>query len=65
MNRTELAKKFNVSLKTLHNWENDKPELIRIINLGLMAENQIKDTREFLIKVEEIEKNSKKGKLLI
>lgn len=65
MTRAELAKKFNVSAKTLHNWENEKPELIRIINLGLMAEKQIKDTKEFLEKVENIETSSEKGKLII
>ena len=64
MTRDELAKKFNVSLKTLHNWEKEKPELIRIINLGLLADTQIEETRNHLEKLEDMQKNAENGKLL-
>ncbi len=64
MNREELAKKFNVSLRTLHNWENEKPELIRIINLGLLADTQLEETKKHLEKLESMQKDAGKGKLL-
>lgn len=64
MNREELAKKFNVSLRTLHNWENEKPELIRIINLGLLADTQLEETKKHLEKIESMQKDAGKGKLL-
>lgn len=64
MTREELAKKFNVSLKTLHNWEKDKPELIKIINLGLLAEIQLEETRNHLKKLEDMKSQADKGKLI-
>ena len=64
MNKEELAKKFNVSLRTLHNWENEKPELIRIINLGLLADTQLEETKNHLKKLEAMQKYAGKGKLL-
>lgn len=64
MHREELAKKFNVSLKTLHNWEKDKPELIKIINLGLLAETQLEETRNHLKKLEIMKSEAEKGRLL-
>lgn len=38
MNKKELAVKIDVSVATLYNWEKTKPELIRLINLGLKDE---------------------------
>ena len=34
----ELAKRINVTEHTLSNWKKTKPELIKLINLGLEAE---------------------------
>ena len=39
MNKKELAKRFNISVATLYNWEKTKPELIKLIELGLKAES--------------------------
>ena len=64
MKREEIAELFNVSLRTLHNWEKEKPELIRIINLGLLADNQIEETKKHLEKLEDMQKEAEKGKLL-
>lgn len=41
MTRTQLAKKLNVTTHTIKNWEESKPELIKLINLGLHAEEII------------------------
>jgi len=39
MNKTELAKRINVTRQTLTNWEKSKPELIRLIEMGLESDN--------------------------
>lgn len=36
-----LAERFNISLATYYNWEKNKPELIKIIELGLQKEKEI------------------------
>ncbi|AFL68266.1 hypothetical protein [Sulfurospirillum barnesii] len=40
MNKKELAVRLDVSVATLYNWEKTKPELIKLINLGLKDEIQ-------------------------
>jgi len=62
MNRSQLAKKLNVTTHTLKNWEREKPELVRLINLGLQTENTIEETKKLLEKLEEIEKKANSGK---
>jgi len=62
MTREELAKELNISLRTLSNWEKEKPKLVRLINLGLQTENTIEETRKLLEKLEEIEKKASSGK---
>lgn len=65
MTRTELAELLNVTTHTLKNWEKDKPELVRLINLGLQADKQIQATKELVKKLEEIEKKASSGKFEI
>ena len=62
MNRTELASLLKVDIKTLKNWEKDKPELVRLINLGLQTNKTIDDTRRLLEKLEELEEKANSGK---
>lgn len=38
MNKKTLAKRINVSLATIYNWEKEKPELITLIKNGLKFE---------------------------
>lgn len=35
------AKRFNISLATYYNWEKNKPELIKIIELGIEKEKEV------------------------
>lgn len=35
----EICKKFNISKQTWYNWQKTKPELIKLIKLGLESEN--------------------------
>jgi len=62
MTRKELAELLDVDIKTLRNWEDKKPELVRLINLGLQTDKQIEETRKLLEKLEEIEKRASSGK---
>lgn len=62
MTRTQLAKLLNVTTHTLKNWEKDKPELVRLINLGLQTDSTIEETKKLLEKLEEIEKKANSGK---
>lgn len=48
MTKKELAERINVDPKTLKNWETTKPELMKLIQLGLAAEKHIKDTEKYL-----------------
>ena len=62
MTREELAEELGISLRTLSNWEKEKPKLVRLINLGLQTENTIEETKRLLKKLEEIEKKASSGK---
>ena len=46
MNKKELAIRLDVSLATLYNWEKTKPELIKLVNLGLKDELAIENEEE-------------------
>jgi transcriptional regulator with XRE-family HTH domain len=65
MTRKELAELIGVDVKTLNNWEKDRPELVRLINLGLQTDKQIDETRRLLEKLEEIEKKASNGKFVL
>lgn len=41
--KQELSDKFDISISTFYNWEKTKPELIKLIELGLQKENEIKN----------------------
>ena len=61
MNKNELCKKINISLKTLYNWEKTKPELIKLINLGLEKEKDFNIQIEIMDIKKRIDKLEKKG----
>ena len=48
MTKKELAERINVDPKTLTNWETTKPELIKLLQLGLAAEQHIQDVDNYL-----------------
>ena len=62
MTRQELADLIGVSRNTLNTWEKEKPELVRLINLGLQTDVQISETTKLLEKLKEIEKKASSGK---
>lgn len=63
MTRQEFAKMIGVSRNTLNTWEKEKQELIRIINLGLQADQIIKESNQFNRKLKNIRKQANSGKL--
>ena len=48
MTKKELAKRLNIDIKTLNSWEGNRPEVMRLIKLGLQAEAHIEDVEEYL-----------------
>ncbi|MDP3465349.1 MAG: hypothetical protein Q8R86_06220 [Sulfuricurvum sp.] len=54
MTKEELANELGVSLKTLYNWEKEKPGLVKLINLGLTMEDQIDEAEKHLEKLKAI-----------
>jgi DNA-binding transcriptional MerR regulator len=62
MNKQELAKLMGISLKTLYNWEKEKPDLVRLINQGLALDQSIEETRKHLERLEQIKENASNGK---
>ncbi|MDD3462450.1 MAG: hypothetical protein PHW07_02275 [Sulfurospirillaceae bacterium] len=65
MTRKELAEKIAVDPTTLRNWEKNKPELIKLINAGLMLEKQIQEIEKNLNELKKIQEISNSGKLII
>lgn len=58
MTREELAELLNVSRNTLNNWEKEKPELVKLINLGLSVEDQIEEAERHLEKLKEMKQKA-------
>ncbi|MDD2895584.1 MAG: hypothetical protein PHG81_06130 [Aliarcobacter sp.] len=54
MTKKELAERINVDPKTLKNWETTKPELLKLIYLGLTTEKHIKETEEYIKVIKEL-----------
>jgi transcriptional regulator with XRE-family HTH domain len=54
MTRKDLAEELGISLRTLDNWENEKPGLVKLINLGLTMEDQIDEAEKHLEKLKAI-----------
>lgn len=60
MTKKELAERINVDPKTLKNWETSKPELLKLIYLGLATEKHIKQTDEYLHTIKNLTKSNDK-----
>lgn len=56
MTRKDLAQRLNVDPKTLRNWEKSKPELLKLIYLGLATEEHKQETEKYLEKIREMAK---------
>ena len=58
--KEERAERFNISVSTYYNWEKEKPELIKIIELRLQKENEIESNLDGFSNLDEAV-----GKLLL
>jgi len=54
MTKKELAERIGVDPKTLKNWETTKPELIKLIYLGLATEQHVMDVEEYLKEIKKL-----------
>ena len=54
MTKKELAERINVDPKTLKNWETTKPELLKLIYLGLASEEHLKKTEDYIKTIKEL-----------
>ena len=62
MTRKELSKTLGISLRTLDNWEKEKPDLVRLINQGMALDQSIEETRKHLERLEQIKNDASNGK---
>lgn len=62
MTKQELADLIGVARQTLNQWEKEKPELVRLINLGLQTDKSIEETEKLLQKLKKIENKASSGK---
>jgi transcriptional regulator with XRE-family HTH domain len=62
MTRKELADLLGISLRTLDNWEKEKPDLVRLINQGFALDESIEATKKHLAELESIKAKASNGK---
>jgi len=48
MTKKELAERLNLDVKTLKSWEESRPEVMRLIRLGLTTEKHVDDVKKYL-----------------
>lgn len=51
MTKKELAKRLGIDVKTLNSWEESRPEVMKLIRLGLAVEEHIGDVEKYLEKI--------------
>jgi len=54
MTKKELAEWISVDPKTIKNWETSKPELLKLIYIGLAAEKHVEDVENYLQEIKKI-----------
>jgi len=55
MTKKELAERLNLDVKTLKAWEEARPEVMKLIRLGLATELHIKETEEYIKIIKELD----------
>ena len=65
MTRKELSELLGISLRTLDNWEKEKPELVRLVNQGFALDESIEATKKHLENLEAIKAKASSGKFKI
>ncbi len=62
MTRKELSELLGISLRTLDNWEKEKPDLVRLINQGLAFDKLMDIQKKNLEELEAIKNVAGSGK---
>ena len=62
MNKNELAELLGISVKTMYNWEKEKPDLVRLINQGMALDESIEATEKHLENLKAIKEKASSGK---
>lgn len=58
-NKATLAARLNTTRQTLYAWETDKPELVYLINLGLIYEEQMTEMEAKMEQLKTLQKTKK------
>ena len=56
MTQKELAERLGLDVKTLKSWEETRPEVMRLIKIGLATEQHIKDVEKYLEELKQLAK---------
>jgi len=54
LTKKELAEILNVSRPTLNKWEKEKPELVRLVNQGLLIDELIEESERNLLNLKKL-----------
>lgn len=54
MTKKELAERLNLDVKTLKSWEETRPEVMRLIRLGLATEKHVDDVKNYLEEIKKV-----------
>lgn len=54
LTKKELAEILNVSRPTLNKWEKEKPELVRLVNQGLLIDELIEEAERNLLSLKKL-----------
>jgi hypothetical protein len=57
MTQKELAERLGLDVKTLKSWEETRPEVMRLIKIGLVTEQHIVDVEKYLENFKKLLKN--------
>lgn len=62
MKKEDLADLLGTTRQNLNKWEKERPDLVRLINQGLVLDEIIEETKRHLARLEEIKKEASSGK---
>jgi len=54
MTKKELAKRLGIDVKTLNSWEESRPEVMKLIRLGLAVEEHIDDVEKYFETIKKV-----------
>lgn len=57
MTKKELAERLGIDVKTLKSWEEQRPEVMRLVRLGLATEKHVEGVEKYLKEIKGESKN--------